>query len=87
MGFIDEVSKYNVPVNMCKVKILLENQNKETLKEAGFSSTITDTEIREAHSRHTLRAVTRALKDRGFTGSEEGLAKHLKNQCTCSKRK
>lgn len=87
MGFMDEVSKYNVPANMCKVSILLENQNKATLKESGFSTTITDNEIREAHSRHTLRAVTRALKDRGFTGSEDGLAKHLKNQCTCANRK
>lgn len=87
MGFMDEVSKYNTQVNMCKVGIFLEHQDKDELKAAGFSTVITDKDIRDAHARHTLKAVTRALKDRGFTGSDEGLAKHIKNQCTCVKVK
>lgn len=87
MGFMDEVSKYNIPANMCKVKLFLDNQNKDELKATGFTTLLTDKDIREAHARHTIKAVLQAMKDRGFAGGDQSLASHLKNQCTCARRK
>lgn len=87
MGFIDEVSKYNVPRNMCKVKLFLDNQISEELKESGFTSKISDKDVREAHARHTISSVLRALKDRGFVGGEQALTNHLKDLCSCAPRK
>lgn len=81
-NFLDEVAEFNVPKNLCKVKTFLENQDPAKLAKEG-KSIITDEDLKEAQLMHTAKAVYQAIKPRGFKGSDEGLAKHLKNDCTC----
>ena len=88
MNFLEEVSALNSPSvsATCKVKVFVANQDLVALKKNN-QDPVTIEEIALARETNTLKAIHRALTNRGFTFSEKTLAAHLKGDCHCYRTK
>lgn len=88
MDFIEEVKALNFPAtsNGCKVKLFVESQDSEELTKQN-KEPVTLEQIKKAKENSTLKAIHRALVNRGFKFSDNVLAKHLQENCSCVLRK
>ena len=84
MSFIEEVEAFKSVSNQgCKVRLFLDSQDEVSLTKAG-KDVITDETLFAAAKANTMRAVHKALVDRGFKFSDEVLSKHLRGTCRCA---
>lgn len=84
MSFLEEVSALNSPATSrgCKVKLFIDSQNLKALEKEG-KEPLTNEELLLARETNTLKAIHRALVNRGFKFSDNVLANHLKGDCPC----
>ena len=84
MSFIEEVEAFKSVNNQtCKVRLFLDNQDEKALTRSG-KDLITDEVLFAAAKSNTMRAVHKALVDRGFKFSDEVVNKHLRGTCRCA---
>lgn len=84
MSFIEEVEAFKSVNNQgCKVRMFIENQDEKALAKSG-KDLITNEVLFAAAKTNTMRAVHKALVDRGFKFSDEVLNKHLRGTCRCA---
>lgn len=84
MNFLDEVTALNSPAvtNNCKVKLFVDSEMNQK-----DSDPVTLEQIKLARETNTLKAIHRALINRGFIYSDNTLANHLKGDCHCNRKK
>lgn len=84
MSFIEEVEAFKSVNNQnCKVRVFLDSQDEKILAKTN-KEVITDEILFAAAKANTIRAVHKALVDRGFKFSDEVVTKHLRGTCRCA---
>jgi hypothetical protein len=81
MTFLEEVQALGstVPVHVCKVKLFIETQDPKG------KDPVTEADLQSAREKNTLKAIHRALVNRGFKFSDTVLSNHLKHECRCAR--
>jgi hypothetical protein len=87
VSFLQEVSELNTssPTTGCKVKAFIESQDIKKLAKTG-QEPLTNEELLEARKYNTLKAIHRALLNRGYKWSIHTVANHLKGDCLCARK-
>jgi hypothetical protein len=88
MTFLEEVEAQSSrpPQSICKVKAFVDNQNLDDLKTRKLEPIALE-DIATAKETNTIKAIHRALVNRGFEFSDKVLTNHLKGDCPCARQK
>lgn len=84
MSFIEEVEALKSVNNQgCKVRMFIDSQDEKALAKSG-KDVITDKVLFEAAKTNTLKAVHKALVNRGYKFSDGTVSNHLRGSCRCA---